>query len=181
MRPRVAAVAGALLALVIVGCTAEPAPTPTPTASASRCPPTSLTGGPVTSQVVVVTASASSAAAGSVLSVRTEIVVLSDAPTVALRPSWSLLEVLDRRGVVARTIGSDGPDVPTRLTRGTTVAAPTVPTSILLTGCDGRPLAPGDYRLRAVVGYRSDATADAPTDGTSGYAMRSEPVDLTIT
>jgi len=127
----------------------------------------------VTSQVVVVTTSASSAPAGSVLTVKTEIVVLSDAPTVAARPQWSALEILAPGAVVARVVGVAGTDVPTTLTRGTTVLATTVPTSITLAGCDRRPLTPGAYRLRALVGYSIGSD--------SAYAMVTEPVDLTIT
>jgi hypothetical protein len=182
MRERAVAAAGAgmFLALLAGACSSGPpvvAPTPSTTSTVRGCPPTSLSGGPVTSQVVVVTTAASSAPTGSVLAVRTEIVVLSDAPAMAARPQWSALEVLGRGAVVARAVGTAGPDVATPLPRGTTMAAPTVPTSIRLSGCDGTPLAPGAYRLRALVGYRSDALTDAP----SGFAMVSEPVDLTVT
>ena len=119
------------------------------------------------------TTSATSAPAGSVLPVTTDIVVLSDGPRVVARPQWSALEVLGRGAVVARAVGSAGTDVPTPITRGTTVPATTVPTAITLNGCDGRPLAPGAYRLRALVGYHSGSDA--------GYVMASEPVDLTVT
>jgi hypothetical protein len=174
--------AGVVAALLVAACSAEPpAPAPTlvaapPTTSTTRgtgCPPTSVSGGPVTSQVVVVTTSPTSAAAGSVLAVKTEIVVLSDAPAVVTRPQWSALEVLAPGAVVARAVGVAGTDIPTPITRGTTIPAPTVPTQITLTGCDGKPLAAGSYRLRALVGYRSGSD--------SAYAMVSEPVDLTIT
>jgi hypothetical protein len=140
-----------------------------------------LSAGPITSQVVVVTTSPTSAAAGSVLMVKTEIVVLSDGPRVVARPQWSALEVLGRGAVVARAVGAAGPDVPTPITRGTTIPAQTVPTQIKLTGCDGDPLAPGTYRLRALVGYGSDALNNA-AGGTGGaFVMASEPVDLAVT
>ena len=182
--------AAVVATLVVSACSAEPV-TPTPTSQAAPrtttstssgtgCPPTSLSTGPITSQVVVVTTSPTSARAGSVLPVKTEIVVLSDGPRVAARPQWSALEVLGRGAVVARSVGSAGPDVPTAITRGTTITAPTVPTQIRLTGCDGDPLAPGTYRLRALVGYGSDAlntVAGAP----GAYVMPSEPVEITIT
>ncbi len=93
--------------------------------------------------------------------------MLSDGPPVMARPQWSALEVLGRGAVVARAVGSAGPDVPTPITRGTTVPATTVPTAVTLTGCDGRPLAPGAYRLRALVGYHV-----AATPGTSWPASR---------
>lgn len=187
MTSRFGAVAGAAaLVALFAACTAAP-PTPAPTSAvtsavtsagpststATSCPPTALSTGPITSQVVVVTTSAASAATGSVLAVKTEIVVLSDGPPVVARPQWSALEVLGRGAVVARAVGSAGADVPTPITRGTTVPATTVPTAVTLTGCDGRALAPGTYRLRALVGYQSG--------GNAGYVMASEPVDLTIT
>jgi hypothetical protein len=145
------------------------------------CPPTSLSRGPVTSQVVVVTTSPSSAPAGSVLPVKTEIVVLSDGPRVVARPQWSALEVLGQGAVVARAVGSSGSEVPTPITRGTTLPAQTVPTEITLSGCDGAPLAPGTYRLRALVGYGSDALNNAAAGAPGVFVMASEPVDLIVT
>jgi hypothetical protein len=124
----------------------------------------------------VVTTAPTSAAAGSVLPVMTEIVVLSDGPAIVARPQWSALEVLGRGAVVARAVGTAGTDVPTPITRGTTVPARTVPTQVTLTGCDGTPLAPGAYRLRALVGY----VLDGPGSPTGGYVIASESVDLTI-
>jgi hypothetical protein len=151
------------------------------TSSGTGCSPTSVSQGPVSSQVVIVTTSAASAAGGSVLPVKTEIVVLSDAPRVLARPQWSALEVLGRGAVVARAVGAVGPDVPTPLPRGKTLPAQTVPTEITLSGCDGTPLAPGAYRLRALVGYGSDALNNAQGGAPGRYAVASEPVDLTIT
>ena len=183
--------AGALLgaAVLCAGCSAAPptgapvtsaddtptrAATPSPTTSSGTgCPPTSLSTGPITSQVVVVTTSPTTAPSGSVLPVKTEIVVLSDGPRVVARPQWSALEVLGRDAVVARAVGTAGTDVPTPITRGTTLPAQTVPSQITLKGCDGKPLAPGAYRLRALVGYSIGLD--------SAYAMVTEPVDLTIT
>lgn len=160
------------------------AATPTTGPSTSRgtgCPPTSLSSGPITSQVVVVTTSATSAPGGSVLPVKTEIVVLSDGPRVVARPQWSALEVLAPGAVVARAVGSGGPDVPTPINRGTTLPAQTVPAQITLKGCDGTPLPPGSYRLRALVGYGNDALNNA-AGGTSGaFVMASEPVDFVVT
>jgi hypothetical protein len=124
----------------------------------------------------VVTTAPTSAAAGSVLPVTTEIVVLSDGPAIVARPQWSALEVLGRGAVVARAVGTAGTDVPTPITRGTTVPARTVPTQVTLTGCDGTPLAPGAYRLRALVGY----VLDGPGSPNGGYVIASESVDLTI-
>jgi hypothetical protein len=160
---------------------ASTAPSGGSPSSGRGCPPTALSTGPITSQVVVVTTSVASAAAGSVLPVKTEIVVLSDGPRVVARPQWSALEVLGRGAVVARAVGSAGPDVPTPITRGTTIPAQTVPTQIRLTGCDGAPLAPGTYRLRALVGYGSDALNNAAAGAPGAFVMASEPVDLTIT
>ncbi len=188
---------GAVLAalLVVGGCSGPPAgpvaptddtPTraaqPSTTTSSGRgCPPTSLSSGPITSQVVVVTTSSTTVAGGSVLPVKTEIVVLSDGPRVVARPQWSALEVLAPGAVVARSVGSAGPDVPTPLTRGKTIPAQTVPTQITLTGCDGQPLPAGAYRLRALVGYGSDALNNAAGGSAGAFVMASEPVDLTIT
>jgi hypothetical protein len=135
----------------------------------------------VTSQVAVVTTAAPSAPGGSDLAVRTEITVISDGPRVIARPAWSALEVLGRGAVVARAAGSDGPDVPTPLTRGTTIPAQTVPSKIRLTGCDGQALPPGAYRLRALVGYGSDALNNAQGGASRAFVMASEPVELTIT
>jgi hypothetical protein len=112
-----------------------------------------------------------------VLRVTTEIVVLSDGPRIVARPQWSALEVLGRGAVVARAVGAAGTDVPTAITRGTTVPARTVPTEVTLIACDGAPLPPGAYRLRALVGYALDG-AGSPT---SGFVIASESVDLTIT
>ena len=191
--------AGALLgaAVLCAGCSAAPptgapvtsaddtptrAATPSPTTSGGTgCPPTSLSTGPITSQVVVVTTSSTTAPSGSVLPVKTAIVVLSDGPRVVARPQWSALEVLGRDAVVARAVGTAGTDVPTPITRGTTLPAQTVPSQITLKGCDGKPLAPGAYRLRALVGYGSDALNNAQGGPSGAYVMASEPVDLTIT
>jgi hypothetical protein len=153
----------------------------TTSSTGTGCPPTGLASGPITSQVVVVTTSALSAAGGSVLSVKTEIVVLSDGPRVIARPQWSALEVLGKGAVVARAVGSAGPDVPIAITRGKTLPAQTVPTSITLKGCDGSPLTAGTYRLRALVGYGSDALNNAQGGPAGAFVMASEPVDLTIT
>jgi hypothetical protein len=128
-----------------------------------------------------VTTASASAPAGSDLSVKTEVVVLSDGPRVVARPQWSALDILGPDTVVARVVGSAGPDVPTPITRGTTIPAQTVPTHIPLTGCDGKPLTPGSYRLRALVGYGSDALDTAPTGTAGQFVMVSEPVELTIT
>lgn len=177
-----AAAGGTALLLLLAGCSAGPS-TPAPTAvqtaavTTRRCPPTGLSTGPVTGQVVVVTTAASTAAAGSALPVKTEIVVLSDGPRIVARPQWSSLEVLGPGAVVARAVGTAGADVPTALTRGTTVPASTVPTQVTLLGCDGAALTPGAYRLRALVGY----SLDGPGTPTGGYVMASESVDLTIT
>ena len=151
------------------------------TSSGTGCPPTSLSSGPITSQVVVVTTSPTTVAGGSVLTVKTEIVVLSDGPRVIARPQWSALEVLGRDAVVARAVGTAGTDVPTPINRGTTIPAQTVPSQITLKGCDGKPLAPGAYRLRALVGYGSDALNNAPGGAMGAFVMASEPVDLTVT
>jgi hypothetical protein len=145
------------------------------------CPRTSLGQGPISSQVVVVTTAATTAAGGAALPVKTEIVVLSDGPRVIARPQWSALEILGRGAVVARAVGSAGTDVPTPINRGTTIPAQTVPTSITLTGCDGTPLAPGAYRLRALVGYGSDTLNNAAGGSSGAFVMPSEPVDLTVT
>jgi hypothetical protein len=112
-----------------------------------------------------------------VLPVTTEIVVLSDGPGIVARPQWSALEVLGGGAVVARAVGKAGTDVPAAITRGTTVPASTVPTQLTLIGCDGAPLTPGAYRLRALVGYALDGAGSA----TGGYVIASESVDLTIT
>jgi hypothetical protein len=155
--------------------------TPGGSSTGTRCPPTSVGQGPISSQVVVVTTAAASATGGSVLPVKTEIVVLSDGPRVIARPQWSALEILGRGAVVARTVGTAGADVPTPITRGTTIPAQTVPVQITLTGCDGSPLAPGAYRLRALVGYGSDALNNASGGSAGAFVMASEPVDLTVT
>ena len=63
------------------------------------------------------------------------------------------------------------------ITRGTTIPASTVPTQVTLIGCDGTPLTPGAYRLRALVGYALDGAGT----GKGGYVIASESVDLTIT
>ncbi len=153
----------------------------TTTSSGTGCPPTSLSSGPITSQVVVVTTSSTTVPSGSVLPVKTQIVVLSDGPRVVARPQWSALEVLGRDAVVARAVGTAGTDVPTPITRGTTLPAQTVPSQIALKGCDGKPLAPGAYRLRALVGYGSDALNNAQGGASGAFVMASEPVDLRIT
>lgn len=188
------------MAVLAGACTAPPPPggppvttpddTPTraagsttsgPSSTGTGCPPISLSQGPISSQVVVVTTAAATAAGGSVLPVKTEITVLSDGPRVIARPQWSALEVLGRGAVVARAVGVAGTDVPTPINRGTTIPAQTVPTQVTLTGCDGKPLAPGAYRLRALVGYGSDTLNNASGGSSGAFVMPSEPVDLTVT
>jgi hypothetical protein len=156
-------------------------PSDGPSTPTTGCPRTGLSSGPVTSQVVVVTTSATTAASGSDLTVTTEIVVLSDGPRIIARPQWSALELLTPGTVVARSVGSAGPDVPTPLRRGTTIPAQTVPTRITLSACDGQALRPGAYRLRALVGYGSDALNNAQGGASGAFVIASEPVDVTVT
>jgi hypothetical protein len=188
-----------VVAVLVGGCAAPPpdgptvsAPDDTPTrtvtstpgdgsSTGTGCPPTSLGPGPISSQVVITTTAAAAAAAGSVLPVKTVITVLSDGPRVIARPQWSALEILGRGAVVARAVGTAGTDVPTPITRGTTIPAQTVPAQITLTGCDGSPLAPGAYRLRALVGYGSDTLNNASGGPSGAFVMASEPVELTVT
>lgn len=153
---------------------------PSPTAP-TGCPSTALSSGPVTSQVVVVTTSAPSAPRGTDLAVKTEIVALSDGPRIIARPQWSALEVIRAGAVVGRSVGPAGPDVPVPITGGTTIPAQTVPTRIALNGCDGQPLAPGTYQLRALVGYGSDALNSGQGGAPGAFVVASEPVDLTVT
>ncbi len=184
-------------AAVLAGCSTTPptgaavttaGDTPTratpsdgPSTGPTGCSPSARSSGPVTSQVVVVTTSATSASRGSELNVKTEIVVLSDGPRIIARPQWSALELLRPGAVVARTLGSAGPDVPTPLTRGTSIPAQTVPTQLPLTGCDGQPLPAGAYRLRALVGYGSDPLNNAQGGAGGAFVLASEPVDVTVT
>jgi hypothetical protein len=149
--------------------------------SGTLCPRTSLSLGPISSQVVVTTSAAATAAGGSVLPVKTEITVLSDGPRVIARSQWSALEILGGGAVVARAVGTAGTDVPTPINRGTTIPAQTVPTQITLTSCDGEPLPPGAYRLRALVGYGSDTLNNASGGSSGAFVMASESVDLTVT
>jgi hypothetical protein len=125
--------------------------------------------------------------AGGRLPVSSQLVVLSDGPRVVVRSSASSLEVLRGDTVVARASGPSGPDVPLSLRAGTAFPAQTLPAEVALVGCDGAPLPPGAYRLRAVVAYGNDPLNGAPggsggSGGSGGFVLVSDPpLELTVT
>jgi hypothetical protein len=112
--------------------------------------------------------------------VSTDIVVLSGNSRIVLQPGGSSLEVYQGRTIVARTSAATGAGVPTDLTAGRTLRVDTVPRQMSLTGCDGRALASGDYRLRAIVAYSLPDENGATDTSSESYVLTSEASDLII-
>lgn len=167
----------------------DDAPTSLPSGTGPRgaagCPARPPSAGPAGSAVVVAISAPATAAAGSTVPVSSRLVVLSDGPRIVLRPQSSALEVLRGGAVVARTVGTTGPDVPMPLSAGASFPGQPLPPQVALVGCDGSALAPGTYQLRAAVGYGSDPLNGAPGGGSAGsgsFVLVSDPpLDLTIT
>jgi hypothetical protein len=149
---------------------------------APSCPGRALSPGPAGSLVVVGLRAPATAAAGSSLAVSTELVVISSGPRIVLAGHGSSVEILRGSAVVGRTPGPAGADVPLPLTAGASYPGQTLPTEVPLVGCDGAPLPPGSYGLRAVVAYGGDPLNAAPGGVTGSYVLISDPpVDLTVT
>ncbi len=148
-----------------------------PTSAASSTPPTpgagcsapasassaaSASTGPAADLVRVALSAPASATAGTAVTVTSRLVMLGDGPRFVFRPETSRLE-LSRAGVlVARTPAAPGTAVPLQPRGGQERTAQTLPTTITLVECEGSPVPPGRYDLRAVVGYGDDALNGAP-------------------
>lgn len=157
-------------------------PTGSSTSGGAGCPVGSTSPGPAGALVVVAISAPATATAGSTVTVSSQLVVLGEGPRIVLRPQASSLEVLRGSEVVARTTSPAGPDVPLPLTAGSSFPGQTLPARVALVGCDGVPLAPGAYRLRAVVGYGGDPLNGAASGASGAFVLISDPpVDLTIT
>ena len=140
--------------------------------------------GPADNLLVVAISAPATAPSGGTVTVSSRLVVLSGGPRVVLTTQGSSVEVLRGSTVVARTPAAAGPDVPLPLTAGASFPGQALPTQVSLTGCDGTPLAPGAYSLRAVVAYGGDPLGTAPGDagGAGRFVLVSDPpTDLTVT
>ncbi len=169
---------------------APPAPSPTssptgaPTRADSACPARPTARGPADNLVVVAVSGPATAASGSTVTVSSRLVVISNGSRVVLTSHGSSVEVLRGSTVVARTPAPAGPDVPLPLTAGASYPGQTLPSQVSLVGCDGSPLPPGSYGLRAVVAYGGDPLGTAPGDagGAGRFVLVSDPpVDLDVT
>ncbi len=151
--------------------------------SAAGCPTRSTSPGPAGSLVVVGLTAPATAAAGSTVTVSAQLVVLSSGQRIVLTPRGSSVEILRGDTVVGRAAGPAGADVPLPLTAGASYPGQTLPTQVPLVGCDGAPLPPGSYRLRAVVAYGGDPLNGAPGGSGAGlFVLVSDPpLDLTLT
>lgn len=112
-----------------------------------------------------------------------QLVVISSGQRIVLSGLGSAVEILRGSTVVGRAAGPAGADVPLPLTAGASYPGQTLPTQVPLVGCDGTPLPPGAYGLRAVVTYGGDPLNGAPAGGGAGsFVLVSDPpVDLTVT
>ena len=158
--------------------------TATTTGAGSGCPAQPGGRGPADSLVVLAISGPATAPSGSTVTVSSQLVVLSDGSRVVLTPQGSSLEVLRGSTVVARTPAPSGADVPVALSAGASYPAQTLPTQVVLVGCDGTPLPAGRYGLRAVVAYGGDPLNGAVggAGGAGRFVLLSDPpVDLTIT
>lgn len=199
-----------LAALLLGACSGAPAPTSTPspttttsgsavttddtpsragpsgtsgaTSGGSTCPGRPLPPGPAGSLVVVGLTAPSTATAGGAVTVSAQLVVLSSGPRIVLTGQGSSVEILRESTVVGRAAGPAGADVPLPLTAGASYPGQTLPTQVPLVGCDGAPLPPGSYGLRAVVAYGGDPLNAAPGGVTGSYVLVNDPpLDLTVT
>ncbi len=171
-------------------------PSDEPTRAGTRTPPTPSAGcsagegassatsastGPAADLVRVALSAPASATAGTAVTVTTRLVMLGDGPRFVFRPETSRLE-LSRAGVlVARTPAAPGTAVPLQPRGGQERTAQTLPTTITLVECEGSPVPPGRYDLRAVVGYGDDALNGAPGGRAGGFTLVSAAVPLTVT
>lgn len=120
--------------------------------------------------------------AGELLDVATELVVKADGPRIVLRPTSSALLVLQGDQVVAGRSGDGSTPVPLPLVAGRRSSAQTVPPKLKMVGCDGRPLEPGRYQLRAVVGYGEDPlNAGQGQSAPGSFVLVSPAVPLDVT
>ena len=159
-------------------------PTSSPTGTGGSCPAQPLAKGPADTLVVVAISGPTSAASGSTVTVSSQLVVLSDGSRIVLTAQGSSLEVLRGSSVVARTPTPAGADVPLPLRAGASYPGQTLPTQVTLVGCDGTPLPPGTYGLRAVVAYGGDPlnNANGSAGGSGRFVFVSDPpVELTVT
>lgn len=120
--------------------------------------------------------------AGEILDVATELVVRADGPRIVLRPTSSALLVLQGDQVVAGRSGDGSTPVPLPLVAGRRSAAQTVPQNLPMVDCDGQPLEPGSYQLRAIVGYGQDPLNAGQGQSAPGdFVLVSPSVTLNVT
>jgi hypothetical protein len=150
--------------------------------SKSGCPGRPTSPGPAGSLVVVGLAAPPTASVGSTVTVSAELVVLSSGPRIVLAGHGSAVEILRGSAVVGRAAGPAGADVALPLTAGASYPGQTLPTQVPLVGCDGAPLPPGAYGLRAVVAYGGDPLNAAPGGVTGSFVLVSDPpLELMLT
>lgn len=119
---------------------------------------------------------------GEILDVATELMVRADGPRIVLRSTSSALLVLQDDQVVAGRLGDGATPVPLPLTAGRRSSAQTVPQNLPMVDCDGQPLEPGRYQLRAVVGYGEDPlNAGQGQSAPGGFVLVSPAVTLNVT
>lgn len=120
--------------------------------------------------------------AGEILDVTTELVVRADGPRIVLRPTSSALLVLQDDQVVTGRLGDGSAPVPLPLVAGRRSSAQTVPRNLPMVDCDGQPLEPGSYQLRAVVGYGEDPLNAGQGQSAPGHFVLVSPaVTLNVT
>lgn len=163
---------------------AEPSRAPTSTSPSGRPCPKETPGestGPAADAVTVRLTAPASVPAGGSATATTMLDVRADGPRIVLHPAASALVVVRDGTVVAAARSDDVADVPFPLRRATTRPAQVMPASVRMLGCDGTPLPPGRYELRAVVGYGGDPL-NAGAGGASGaFQLVSTPVPVTVT
>ena len=163
-------------------------PTPAPATAGRGCSgganasgAASASTGPAADLIRVALSAPASAPTGTAVRVSTRLVMLGDGPRFVFRPETSRLE-LSRSGVlVALTAAAPGTAVPMQPRGGQERPAQTLPTTIILGGCDGAPVPPGRYDLRAVVGYGEDPLAGASGGQAGGFTLVSGAVPLMVT
>jgi hypothetical protein len=117
---------------------------------------------------------------GGILPVSATLVVRKDGQRIVLDAGRSGLYLLRGETVVAVARAAGVPAVPLPLTQGKRWPAQTLPTAIRLRDCAGAALAPGTYRLVAVVGYGNDPLNAGGTGAAGSFALVGAPTNVTV-
>ncbi len=117
---------------------------------------------------------------GGTLPVSTTLVVRRDGQRIVLGATGTGLYLFRGETVVAVARAAGVTAVPLPLTQGKRWPAQTVPTAIRLRDCAGAALAPGTYRLVAVVGYGGDPLNAGGAGAAGSFALVSAPSDVTV-